>query len=810
VVASDARSLPVGAGYGLPPAAQRAYAAALVFLAYYAGAKLGLALTLSPSPISVLWPPNATLLAALLIAPFRLWPLMLAAAFPAHLLAELQGGVPPVMVLSWFVSNVTEALIGALCVRRLVGGHMKLDSVREVGIFLVFAGFLAPFVSSFIDAGFVTLIGWGTSSYADLWKTRFFSNVLATLTIVPAILTCVRAGLLPLRNARLTQIAEGALLAAGLLLATVIAFAIDLSTPGVPSALLYLPLPFLFWAALRFGPAGSSLAFALVAFLAIWGAAHGHGPFSSIAPRDSAHAMQFLLTFIAVTFLALAAFVQERQKAEAKLRSSEERFATAFHSSPDAMAISRKSDGRFIEVNERWLSMFGHERHRVVGHTIDELNFFSDMNQRDKAYALANEQGAVHELELELRTAAGEVLHTHVATRAVEMEGERRFITMIRDDTERRRAEVALRESEARFRSLADTAPVMIWMAGLDKQCSFFNKGWLDFTGRTLKQELGYGWAQAVHSYDVERCVGTYARAFDARQPFAMDYRLRRRDGSYRWVTDTGVPRTASDGTFLGYIGTCVDITDSYELQRSRQALAHGARISMMGELAASLAHELSQPLTAITANVQATQRFIRNGAMDVAELGAIVDDIAQASSRAGEVIQRMRSLARKGELEVVQLDVSSVVREVGVLLQTDTIVRGVHLSIAADDGLRVRGDKVQLQQVMLNLLLNAFDAVKEVPASEREVTVCAEREDDTVRVRVSDRGPGLTTENLDRIFTPFYTSKRDGVGLGLSISRSIIEAHGGHLTAANNASRGATFEFALPVDEQSPPSHLG
>jgi PAS domain S-box-containing protein len=781
---------------------RRLYAAVLVFLAYFAGAKLGLALTLSPSPISVLWPPNATLLAALLLAPTGMWPLLIAAAFPAHVAAELQGGVPPVMVLCWFVSNATEALIGAVCVRRFAGNHVRLDSVPEVGIFLVFAAFVAPFVSSFVDAGFVTLIGWGTSSYTELWKTRFFSNVLATLTIVPAIVTCARLDLSALRHAGFAQISEGVLLAAGLLLATVIAFDIDLSTPGVPSALLYLPLPFLFWAALRFGPAGSSVSFAFVALLAIWGAAHGHGPFSSIAAVDSAHAMQFFLTFIAVTFLVLAAFVHERRKADSSLRSSEERFATAFHASPDAMAITRKSDGRFIEVNERWLTMFGHTRDQVIGRNVEDLKLFSDNAAREKAYTALNEQGRVHDLELDLRTASADVIHSRVATCAVEMEGERRFITIIRDDTERRRAEIALRESEARFRSLADTAPVLIWMSDIGKACTFFNQGWLDFTGRTLEQELGYGWTESVHAHDLKRCVAVYTGAFDERRPFAMDYRLRRRDGTYRWVTNTGVPRIAPDGTFLGYIGSCVDITDRYELQSSRQALAHVTRISMMGELAASLAHELAQPLTAITTNVQAAQSFMSDGVMDAAELRTMVDDIAQAGNRAGEVIQRMRSLARKGDFEVTPLDVSSVVREVSVLLQTDTIVRGVHLSMTHGAGLTVRGDRVQLQQVMLNLLLNAFDAVKELPASEREVTVHAERKDDTVHVRVSDCGPGLSAESLDKAFTPFFTSKRDGVGLGLSISRSIIEAHGGRLTAVNNPFRGATFEFTLPLHE--------
>jgi two-component system, LuxR family, sensor kinase FixL len=222
-----------------------------------------------------------------------------------------------------------------------------------------------------------------------------------------------------------------------------------------------------------------------------------------------------------------------------------------------------------------------------------------------------------------------------------------------------------------------------------------------------------------------------------------------------------------------------------------------------MGELSASLAHELNQPLTAILSNAQAAQRFLSVNPADLTEVQEILQDIVEADSRASEVIQRMRALVKKEDLAFAPLDLAGVIGDVAALVHSDAIFHGMRIVLELDPGLpQALGDKVQLQQVVLNLLLNAFDAMKDCPVYEREVKVRAETEGTGVlRVAVRDRGIGLSSDKLEKIFRPFYTTKRDGLGMGLSISRSIVEAHGGRLWAENNSDRGATFYCTLPCE---------
>jgi PAS domain S-box-containing protein len=352
---------------------------------------------------------------------------------------------------------------------------------------------------------------------------------------------------------------------------------------------------------------------------------------------------------------------------------------------------------------------------------------------------------------------------------------------------------------------MAHTAPVMIWMTGTDKLCTFVNKKWLDFTGGTFERELGHGWTEDLHPDDLDGSVREFVNAFDRRQEFTIEYRLRRFDGEYRWVLNNGAPLFENDGTFLGYIGSCFDTTERKRaeaaLDLERQELAHISRLSTMGELAASLAHELRQPLTAILSNAQAAQRFIAADSAQLDEVREILFDIIQDNSRAAEVIRRMRSLVKKEGVELLPIELPTIVQDVILLTRSDAMLHNIRVLVDVGPGLPpLRGDRVQLQQVLLNLLLNAFDAMQDCPANQREITVRAKRDGGQVEISLADHGTGLVADALEKIFEPFYTTKRDGLGMGLAISRSIIDAHGGRLWAKNNVDRGTTFGFTLPA----------
>ena len=781
-----------------------------VFAGYYLGCKIGFALTFKPHPVSVLWPPNSVLVAALLLTPPLRWWLVLLAALPAHLAAQLQSHVPPLMILCWFISNSCEALIGAVLMRYLVGGPIRFTTLRNVGLFCLCVVFIGPLLSSFLDAAFVVSNHWGQDGYWELIRIRLFSNALAALIIVPLIVTWATTGISALRTAQLSHYLEAGVLFFGLLLVGYVVF--YEFRAGVDLALLFLPLPFLIWAAVRFGTLGASTGISIIGFLAIWSASHGHGPFSGETPEQNALSIQIFLIVLAIPLLFLATVMEER----------------------------------------------------VTGRT-------------------------------------------------------------------------ELRESESRFRIVADAAPVLIWMAGTDKLCTFFNKPWLDFTGRSMEQELGNGWAEGVHPDDFQKCLKIYTEAFDARQPFVMQYRLRRNDGEYRWISDQGVARHDEQGGFAGYIGSCVDVTElmkkeealhefeervvlaaeaahlgvwemdlgtneiwmsdsartlfqfdsatrvdhaalqdrvhpedralrdcavkhaietrsGYEMEyrvllpdgtqrwiggrgrcvagdnregarligvsiditprklaeaealRQREELSHLSRVALMGEMSASVAHELNQPLAGILSNAAAGQRFIDRGNVDQGEIRELLGDIIADGRRASDVVRGIRGMVKKDQVARRSVNLNQVVMDALRMASPDALLHSCQLETSLDPNLpAIHSDPIQLQQVLLNLAINAFDAMRDTPASKRKVVIATQSNGDgTVRTSVRDYGVGISAEMQDRLFDPFFSTKTEGLGMGLAIVRSIVESHGGTITAENADGGGTRFEFVLPVNGTS------
>ena len=624
-----------------------------------------------------------------------------------------------------------------------------------------------------------------------------------------------------------------------------------------------------------------------------------------------------------------AQLAQRFQANEAALRESEARINLATSAANLGLWLWNIRDDK-LWVTEKWRTLFGFTESEPMNfRRLLEVVHPEDRERMQLIVQHMSEHGGIdHESEYRIIRPDGSTRWI-AGYGSVELDegGKPVFARGVsRDITLRKHAEEELRESEARFRAMANTAPVMIWVSGPDRLCTFFNKGWLDFTGRTLEQELGNGWAEGVHREDFDRCLNVYTTSFATRQQFTMEYRLRRSDGEYRWVLDTGTPRFAPDGEFLGYIGSCIDIAErkraeekfrlvldaapnamimvdsagvisfanapaatvfgyslseligraietliperfrdrhvgdrkgflsepssramgagrdlfgrrkdgsefpvevglspihtteglfilasviditarkraELEHQRQNMELARVGRVAVMGELAASLAHEVNNPIGAIVANASAGQRLLAAGKIETEELTELLADIVADGRRAGEVIQGIRNMVRKGEARRELIQIEDIIDQLLRVVHADVIEREVKVTAeVASDSSQVWGDPVQLLQVLLNLTINAFEAMTAVPSNARHLVIHTGRDGNgDIVVSIRDSGPGFPSGIAEELFEPFFSTKTDGTGMGLAISRSIVEVQGGTLSGENCDGGGACFTIRLP-----------
>ena len=503
--------------------------------------------------------------------------------------------------------------------------------------------------------------------------------------------------------------------------------------------------------------------------------------------------------------------IEELKRAQEEVLKQTSRLDELFEQTPEAVAIL-SADGRIVRINKEFTRMFGYEPDEVLERPVNDLIVPERLVESAREYNRRLKSGDRVEVETVRRRKDGTDVHVSLlAVPVAAVSGEQvANYAIYRDITERKRAEERLLESEVRFQAIADTAPVMIWTTGTDGLCNYFSKPWLDFTGRTMEQEVGMGWTEGVHPDDVQGCLDRFLPAFHARKPFRMEYRLRRADGEYRWVDESGIPRYTPGGEFAGYIGCNIDITDrkraEEERERLRQVqseLAHINRVTTMGELAASIAHEVKQPISAAHTNAQTCLRWLGRNQPEIEEAREAASRVIQDVTRASEIISRIRVLFKKGEPEREWVDVNEVIREMISLMRSEAARHAIsiHTELAPELP-NVRADRVQLQQVFLNLMLNGIDAITEGNGA-GDLTIKSQRNPDgQVLISVSDTGIGLPPERANKLFDAFFTTKPQGTGLGLSISRSIIESHGGRLWATGNSDRGATFQFTLTLEQ--------
>jgi PAS domain S-box-containing protein len=622
--------------------------ACLVALLCYFAARLGGVLEILPEADWPFWPANVLVVSILLLVPRKVWPVLMAAAFSSFVVYNLQAGLTIHSIFWLTLSDTVEVLTAALGLSYLFDGVPQLDSLKALAKYSSFAGILAPFAGAIFGAVA------SKDNYWTSWRISFLSEAIAYFTILPAILGWIGRIGAKLPGARARYL-EATMLFSVIIYLSYFVF-VSRSANSLP-ALSYLLVPFLLWSALRFGSAGAGSAASIVAFVSVWGAAHGRGPFTEVAPINNVLWLQLFLLSTAVPFMVLAVLVE--------------------------------------------------------GHSQDEK---------------------------------------------------------------------VLRESEKRFRLVADGAPVLIWMSGVDKMCSFFNKGWLNFTGRSMEEELREGWASGVHPEDLERCIEIYKASFDARVDFEMEYRLRRFDGEYRWIVDYGVPRFESDGQFCGYIGSCVDVTERKSAAESLQALT-GRLIHAQEQERTRIARELhddfSQRLALLGITLGQLWQMLPASEVDQRSR---VQEILKGTNELSSDLHALSHQLHSSKLEYVGLvsAINGLCKEIGQKYKLS--IQFSHsefpLNIPKDVALC-------LFRVAQEALVNV---VKHSQAKSGYVELGTNENGASLRIRDDGRGFDTNSKNLD-------------AGIGLIGMQERIRLVGGRLLVRSALTQGTEIVVEVPLN---------
>ena len=356
-----------------------------------------------------------------------------------------------------------------------------------------------------------------------------------------------------------------------------------------------------------------------------------------------------------------------------------------------------------------------------------------------------------------------------------------------------------LKQQEEDFRDAVESMPVQAFLSMPNGDAVFVNRRWTEYTGLTLEQAAGSGWQATIHPDDLKRISEQFRVCLANDQPVEYECRGRRWNGEYRWFLVRAVPVHDKRGKVVKWCGAATDIEDRKRAEQLQADLAHVTRVSTLGELAASLAHEIKQPIAATIASASSGRLWLEREQPNLDKAIAALGRIEKDGNRAASIIDRLRALYKKAPPQRELLAVNDVIVEMAGLLRGEAIRYAVSIRTDLASGIpEVMADRVQIQQVLMNLMLNGIEAMKDMGGV---LTVSSQPgQDGQVLISVSDTGVGLSAEKADQIFEAFFTTKAQGSGMGLAISRSIVESHGGHLWASANDGRGATFHFTLPV----------
>ncbi|HKE24496.1 MAG TPA: PAS domain S-box protein [Bryobacteraceae bacterium] len=489
--------------------------------------------------------------------------------------------------------------------------------------------------------------------------------------------------------------------------------------------------------------------------------------------------------------------ITKRKSAEQALRESERQFRELLEG-VQLVALMIDLEGTVHFCNDYTLRLTSLRREQVIGRLAEDLLDREFLSRLHEQAALAGDLPLV---EGTLATNNGNRRRIQWSSAHLrDADGCPAGFACVGADVtelENLRAEAARREGDERFRSIADNAPLMIWVTGPDRGCTFVNRGWLAFTGRTLEQEVGFGWTENIHPGDRDSCLANYSSAFAARSSFHVEYRKRRADGEYRWVLGSGIPRYGPEGNFDGYVGTCVDITS---LRRTQHESMARQKLETVVSLVSGIAHDFNNLLGAVVAQADLAMAEVAEGSSPEEPL----QKIRTVAIRGAGIVRQLMIYAGQEKAISEQLDLSNVVEETVDLLRAVVSKHAVLRTDLAKHLPAINANPAQIRQVLMNLVINASEAIAE---REGVITIRTTRVVDSpdsafdtarefVQLEVSDNGCGMTLDAQARVFDPFFTTKSPGHGLGLAVVQGIVRSLGGSIQLDSEPQNGTSVRL--------------
>jgi PAS domain S-box-containing protein len=507
--------------------------------------------------------------------------------------------------------------------------------------------------------------------------------------------------------------------------------------------------------------------------------------------------------------------VTAAKQSEEALRQSESYLAEAQRLSHTGSGAWRVPEGDALYLSEEWYRIYGFDPKQGLSAWKDRLPRMhpEDRAKVEEAKDRAIREKSDYEVDHRILLPDGTVKYTHnVGHPLLNASGDVvQFVCTMMDVTERKRAEEKLRQSEAYLAEAQKLTHTGSWVWDVAKRRALhISEEWYCIYGFDPEQGM-LTWEQReerIHPDDRARQRQAIERAINEKSDYDIEYRILLPDGSIRHLHSVGHPVLDASGNLVQFVGSSTDITERRQaeeaLRQTRADLARVSRITTMGELTASLAHEVNQPIAAAVTDANTCMRWLTRDQPNLEEAREAASRVAKDASRAADIIRRIRLVFKKGSPQRELVDINEVVREMVVLLRSEATPYSVSIQTELAELPQIMADRVQLQQVLMNLMINAVDAMKDVVGPRTLIIRSQQAEDGQVIVSTSDTGVGLPPQQADQIFNAFFTTKPHGTGMGLRISRSIIESHGGRLWAADNSPRGASFCFSLPTKAEA------